>query len=223
MATSWQEAQRQALFKRVEGGFIFRVPGFFPRHYMVTEAQKDEINRLMRTPSPPAPKRNVLIIILAIIGFVLLAFLLDVALQFPEQWANGTDRSNSWFALICFYFTLVIAGPIRVVRMTRSAQIGRVLEAARQTEQRITLRDWNETYARLLPLSALLAVGVIFTLTCALLAMIVFGAAIGRLQFGLPTNSQHPLIAWFTLVPPALFTMHVFYLAMLKLSLRRSA
>ena len=131
MATSWQEAQREALFKRVEGGFIFRVPGLFPRHYLVTEAQKAEIQSLMRTSSPPAPKRNFLIIILALIGIVLLAVLLDVALQFLEQWANGTDRSNSWFELICFYFTLIIAWPVRT---TRAAQIGRVLEATGQPE-----------------------------------------------------------------------------------------
>jgi hypothetical protein len=28
------------MFKRVEGGFIFRAPGLFPRHYVVTEVQK---------------------------------------------------------------------------------------------------------------------------------------------------------------------------------------
>jgi hypothetical protein len=217
MATSWAEAQRQALFKRVEGGFIFRVPGLSPRHYLVAEAQKDEINRLMRAPSKAISKRNVLIIILAIIGIVLLAVLLDVAFQLLSQWANGTDRSHSWFALICFYFTLIIAGPIRVVTMARSAQIGRVLEAAHQTEQRITLRDRNETYARLLPLSKLFAAAVACALGCALFAILVTGFKAG--SFSLPPG---PLTGWLAVVPLALLTVRFFYLVFLKLSLARS-
>ena len=42
---SWAEASREAMFKRVEGGFLFGAGGF-AHQYLVTEAQKAEIQRL---------------------------------------------------------------------------------------------------------------------------------------------------------------------------------
>jgi hypothetical protein len=167
MATSWAEARREAMFKRVEGGFIFRVPSLVPRHYMVTEAQKSEICRLMRT-------------------------------QF----------------------------------FTPKKRIGLVLEGARHTEQRITLRERNETYARLLPLSKLLAAGVAGALVSAFSASQLFNfygqlqltkVCYGRLCLSLVSPMNPPALAWFSLVLFALLAVRFFYLAILKLSLGPSA
>jgi hypothetical protein len=175
------------MFKRVEDGFIFRAPGLFPRHYVVTEVQKAEIiHRGMRAPFLPGqrvpltPKRFLLSISL-ILGLLLLSLLLEVALQVLWMWWNGSDQSNSreitpyWMMFIVIFLIV----PIKDVVMTRTGQIGRILEGARHTEQRITLRERNKIYALLLPLSTLLAAGVACALGCALLAMIAFGVTLG--------------------------------------------
>jgi hypothetical protein len=223
MATSWYEAwyeaQQEAMFKRVQGGVIFRAPGLFPRHYLVTEAQKAEIHSLMRTPVRPTLKR----IFLAVIGFLVLVILpvtlLAIALQLLWEWASGSDQSDSWTVispllfLSCYMYIIP-----RLAVMARSGQIGRVLEGARQTEQRITLRDRSKTYARLVPLSTLLAAGVACALSCALFAILAFGVPSG--------NPQHQMVAWFFLVPFALLALlaiRCFYVAILKRSLGRSA
>jgi hypothetical protein len=173
MATSWAEARREAMFKRVEGGFIFRVPGLVPRHYMVTEAQKSEIYRLMRT------------------------------------------QSFTWLA-----------------RRRSKKRIGLVLEGARHTEQRITLRERNETYARLLPLSKLLAAGVAGALLSAFFASQLFNfygqlqltrVCYGRLCLSLVSPMNPPALAWVSLVVFSLLAVRFFYLAILKLSLEPSA
>jgi hypothetical protein len=224
MAASWYEAQQEAMFKRVQGGVIFRAPGLFPRHYLVTEAQKAEIHSLMRTPVRPTLKR-IFLSILAVIGFLVLVILpvtlLAIALQLLWERASGSNQSDSWtlisplLFLSCYMYIIP-----RLAVMARSGQIGRVLEGARQTEQRITLRDRSKAYARLVPLSTLLAAGVACALSCALFAIFAFGV---------PSVPQHQMVAWFFLVPFALLALlallavRCFYVAILKRSLGRSA
>jgi len=104
--------------------------------------------------------------------------------------------------------------------MTHSWQIGRVLEGARQTEQRITLRERSKTYARLLRLSTLLVAGLVCALLCAFFATIAVGH---QYTHFVPINPRQQLMAWFVLVPPAYLAVCSFYLAILKLSLGRSA
>jgi hypothetical protein len=48
MAASWGDAYREAMFKQVNGDFVFRAPGLVPRHYLVSMTQKAEIQRLSR-------------------------------------------------------------------------------------------------------------------------------------------------------------------------------
>jgi hypothetical protein len=218
MGTSWAEAGREAMFKRVEGSFIFRVPrvpGLVPRHYMVTEAQKSEIYRLMRTQFTP---KSLLLLVLFGIGIGLVVVVLSNVLEVLWMRANGNDlRIHQWIGFI-------ILGLIWVV-MKRSAQkrIGPVLEGARHTEQRITLRERNETYARLLPLPKLLAAGVACALVPAFFASQLFNLCYGRLCFGSPMNPTEWLMVWFSLVLFALLAVRFFYLAILKLSLGPSA
>jgi hypothetical protein len=217
MAT-WAEVKLEAMFKRVEGGLIFRVPGLFPRFYLVTEAQKAEIiHSLMHPQSRPTPKRIlffVFLFIAAVIILFLLAVLLAVLLEVTDVGLT--------FPFVSLYFALIIM-LTRGVLMTRSAPIGRVLAGARKTEQRITLREQNKTYARLLPLSKLLAAGVACTLGSALFGMLAFGVTLGPLHFG---NPQHPhqleLMAGFPLVVFALLAVRFLFLAVLKLSLGQS-
>jgi hypothetical protein len=213
MATSWAEAGREAMFKRVEGGFIFRVPrvpGLVPRHYMVTEAQKSEIFRLMR---PPTTRKSFLLLVL----FGIAIFLVVVVLSNVPH--PSMDRSMDRATIV-----FIIVG-LNWVVMRRSAQkrIGPVLEGARHTEQRITLRERNETYARLLPLPKLLAAGVPCALVAAFFASVLFNLCYGRLCFGSPMNPTEWLMVWFSLVLFALLAVRFFYLAILKLSLGPSA
>jgi hypothetical protein len=220
------------MFKRVEGGFIFRAPGLFPRHYVVTEVQKAEIiQRGMRAPfssgpRPPLTPKRLLLSFSLILGLLLLALLLELALQVLWMWWNGSDQSNSreitpnWVILIVIFLIV----PIKGVVMTRTGQIGRILKGAHHTEQRITLRERNKIYALLLPLSTLLAAGVACALGCALLAMIAFGVTLGSLQFGhTPQNQLDQLESWFVLVALAFLAARYFYLAILKLALGRPA
>jgi hypothetical protein len=212
MATSLVEAQWEALFKRVEDGFIFRVPGLFPRHYLVTAAQKAKIIYSLMHP-------KLIILFIFGIGLFFLAVLLAVLLAVPL----GDGNVGATIPVIGLYVAL-ISVPIRFVRATRSRQIGRVLEGARQTEQRITLRDRNKTYARLLPLSMLLAAGVGCALGSALNVMIATQASVASLQFGDPQHQlTNQVVGLFGLVPFALLAVCFFYLAFLKLSLGRSA
>ena len=217
MAT-WAKAKLEAMFKRVEGGFIFRVPGLFPRLYLVTEAQKAEIiHSLMHPQSRPTPKRIFLFLflfILAVISLFLLAVLLAVLL--------GVTDVGLTFPFVSLYFALIVMF-IRGVGMTRIAPIARVLAEARHTEHRITLRERNKTYARLLPLSKLLAAGIACTLGSALFAMFTFGVTLGPLHFGNPLYAhQFQLMAGVTLVLFAFLAARFLFLAVLKLSLERS-
>ena len=124
MATSWAEARREAMFKRVEGGFIFRVPrvpGLVPRHYMVTEAQKSEIFRLMR---PPTTRKSFLLLVLFGIAIFLVVVVVLSNVPHPSM-----DRSMDRATIV-----FIIVG-LNWVVMRRSAQkrIGPVLEGARHT------------------------------------------------------------------------------------------
>jgi hypothetical protein len=114
--------------------FIFRVPGGLrPRHYLVTEAQKAEILKLMRALVQITPKRIhvILVTILGVIGI----FLLTLAIQF----ALGAEQFSSvWFSAVALYI-LLFSNPVRLsAQVPRSAEIARVLEEARPTEQRIS-------------------------------------------------------------------------------------
>jgi hypothetical protein len=232
MATSWADVQWEAMFKRVEGGFIFRTPGFFPRHFLVTEVQKAEIIREgMRAPFwpgrrfPPKPKRFLLTLSL-VLGLVVLAFALEIALQRLWTWGNGFDKPHSreitptWVILIIVFLVPPIQGAV----MTRTGQIGRILREAHRTEQRISLRERNKAYALLSPLSTLLTAGVAPALGCAFFAMISFGVTLGPLQFGQnPQNQLDQIESWFVLVLLAVFAVRFFYLAILKLALGKPA
>jgi hypothetical protein len=210
------------MLKRVEGGFIFRVPGLFPRHYLVTEAQKAEIiHSLMHPQSRPTPKRIFLVIILvilAVVGLFLLAVPLAVLL--------GGANVGLIFALVALYFNVIML-LIPGAGMTRTGQIARILGGARHTKQRITLRERNKTRARLLPLSKLLAAGVGCVLVSALFALfeiLAFGVPLGSLHLNDPHHQlTDQLAGLFGLVPFAILAVRWFYLAILKLSLGRSA
>jgi hypothetical protein len=220
MATSWAEAGREAMFKRVEGGFIFRVPrvpGLVPRHYMVTEAQKSEICRLMR---PQFTPKSILLLVLFGIGI----FLVVVVLVLEVLWMRASGNNRPIHQGDVQWIVFILVG-LNWVVMRRSAQkrIGPVLEGARHTEQRITLRERNETYARLLPLPKLLAAGVACALVAAFFASVLFNLCYGRLCFGSPMNPTEWLMVWFSLALFALLAVRLFYLAILKLSLGPSA
>src|SRR6266852_4119695 len=137
----WAEARTEAMFKRVEGGFIFRWGGLAPHYYLVTEAQKAEIQRLMRT---PVWRRR--------------------GLQIRQR-------------------------------------IEQALEGARRTEQKITWRDRNETFARMLPMSGLFGTAVASALLFILFIFVV------------PWNAILGLLA--------VFVVYFFYLVILKLRLER--
>jgi hypothetical protein len=49
MATSWGAACREAMFKQVNGDFVFRGPGVIAQHYLVSMTQKAEIQRLLQS------------------------------------------------------------------------------------------------------------------------------------------------------------------------------
>jgi hypothetical protein len=44
----WNDALKEAQFKRVQDGFIFKRPAWRPRYYLVSEAQKAAIQKLLR-------------------------------------------------------------------------------------------------------------------------------------------------------------------------------
>jgi len=149
----WDEALNEAPFKRVKDGFVFREPSLRPHHYLVSEAQKAELQKLTRL------QQSWLFVAMGILWMVL-----GLA-----QWAG---KSRFWPLFIAMGMAWILQ-PNRAWRAS-FGQIGPVLERARYTEQRITWRERNETIARMLPMSAPLVSGLA-SLACALISI---GAAI---------------------------------------------
>jgi cytochrome bd-type quinol oxidase subunit 2 len=198
----WVEARTEAMFKRVEGGFIFGVGGSY---YLVTEAQKAEIQRLMRTQS----RHSILLIVLLIVcGALLVVGVggLTVGRLFfgqPDRWVDLMIllvSSSLWVGLLI----------VNLINLTsaRGSQkrLGPVLEGARHTDQKITWRDPIETYARMLPMSLLFGGAV-----ASVLLFILIAASSRRVNAS-PASALGFL---------ALLVVVFSYLAILKLRLER--
>ena len=213
----WAEASREAMFKRVDGGFIFRVGGLIPHHYLVTEAQKAEIQRIMRTQFCPTPK-GILLFVLLLVGIF---FLIVVGLSVSRLVFGQPYRSVILAILILSPGVInLICGP--VIRRSTLKRLGPVLEGAQHTKQKITWRDRNETYARMSPMSALLGVAVgsavLFTVSIFAVIATFFSSHFPTYLID-PSERDLYLLDLILFAPIAGF---FFYLAILKLSLRRS-
>ncbi|HEY6258839.1 MAG TPA: hypothetical protein VIY51_23935 [Xanthobacteraceae bacterium] len=204
----WSAAQQQALFKRVEDGFIFREPGLVPHHYLVSERQKAEIEALMRAPVGRPTPRHILVFAAAGLGLGML----PVGLEVLWMWANGDRQLDQWVGLIALMILLgvfaIASGRFRLHR------IGPALAGARYTEQRITFRERNEVYARSRPLWMLIAAGVACALAAAWVVMMLLGP--GHVP-AWPMNPPTRLVAWFDAIVMAALAVRLFRMALLKL------
>jgi len=215
----WAEASREAMFKRVDGGFIFRVGGLVPHHYLVTEAQKVEIQRIMRTQFRPTPK-GILLFVLLLVGIV---FLIVVGLS-VSRLVFGLQQQPYRSVILAILILSpgvigVICGP--VIGRSTLKRLGPVLEGAQHTNQKITWRDRNETYARMSPMSALLgaAVGsaVLFTISIFAVIATFFSSHFPTYLID-PSERDLYLTDLILFAPIAAF---FFYLAILKSRLER--
>jgi len=202
----WNDALKEAQFKRVQDGFIFKTPGFAPRYYLVSEAQKAAIQKLMRRSG------NVNVFLGIFLGILWIALGLG-------YWSGGyRGEVLSWVGLGINFMILQHLPP---AAMVGKKQLGPVLAGARYTEQRITWRERDETFARMLPISVALLLGVA-SLACALLSASI-GAVIALQPYDL------------TIVPPVflivmsigvgglflLMAARFFYLVILRFVLAR--
>jgi hypothetical protein len=209
---SWAEASREAMFKRVEGGFLFGAGGF-AHQYLVTEAKKAEIQRLMWHPTP---KRILLFVlpVLLILGMSLLV--VTTLCGYCDSPNRGLSVGRLVFGvhqqyplvrlivLLTFLSFLICGCVFRVFGIINARPVHKritsVLEGARHTEQQITWRDPIETYARMLPMSALFGAAGASAL---LFILFLF------LELDAPSGMSAPLVVLFL------------YLAILKLRLER--
>jgi hypothetical protein len=198
----WNDALKESRFKRVQDGFIFKAPGFAPPfapryYYLVSEAQKAEIQKLMRRSG--------------IVFFLFLIFLIGQGLW---QWSLG-HRGNGLFAIGLGTWAILVS--ILTPPVVSENQLEPILADARYTEQRITWRERNEILARMLPISVPLLSGVA-SLACALLSALVSIGAVVALQ------RQYLWIFWIVL--SCLFlgmAARFFYLVILRFILARRA
>ena len=209
---SWAEAWREAMFKRVEGGFLFGAGGF-AHQYLVTEAQKAEIQRLMWRPMPKRILLFVLLVLLILGMSLLVVTTLCGHCESPNGGLSvgrlvfGVHQQYPLVRLIVFltFLSFLICRCVFLVFgiiNARSAykRIRSVLEGARHTEQQITWRDRTETYARMLPMSAPFGAAGASAL---LFILFLF------LELDVPSGMSAPLVVLFL------------YLAILKLWLER--
>jgi hypothetical protein len=197
------------MFKRTEGGFIFRAPGCVPHHYLVSEAQKADILKAMR---PSMGPKGLLIGVSAALAIGAGC----VAIEALWTWANGYEKLDQWIGVVFLWLFL----RIWIVASGRKFydRIGTILLGARPTQLRVTWRDRHETNARLLPisflLSAAIACGLIFLWT----ENQVFD--LGYLPT-FPMNAPTRFMAWVSLVGYGIGATWFFYLAALKLMRKR--
>jgi hypothetical protein len=183
------EGYSEAMFKQVNGDFVFRAPGLLPRHYLVSVTQKAEILRLLRK----GPRLGILILG----GF--LGSILSAIVAASSPWPRLVNPLACGGA---FW----ISWPWAISRRIRPALVG-----ARSTEQRITLRERNETFSRLTPMSDIIGVALGFV---AIFILIFTGLVVASLI--VPDEKNLRLILWGSLVVSAFVAGYYFYLAMLK-------
>jgi hypothetical protein len=156
MAT-WNEALREAEFKRVTDGFVFNGPS---GRYLVSEAQKAEIQSVMRPPH----------------RWFLAAGIIWIGLGLYYLVAQNPIAADANIGLgICWLVGFTDMRP----RLDPS-DIEPILAGACSTERRITWRERNEITARMLPTWAPLVLGLI----CLTYAVISIGEAIAHLNNG---------------------------------------
>jgi hypothetical protein len=222
-AELWQAARLEAMFKRTEGEFLFRVPVSFtlsllPRHYLVTEAQKIELQSIMRSTAKPvqssrfAELKIVAAIFLAavvVVSFLLLCFALESAVESSLIRTFGSRLSDlSALIFMLLFLCLYYAAVLGLLRFPRLKRIGRALEGARYTEERITRRERDITLVRSLPLSTLVGAAILKALSGGLFSMIFL-------------LEGKPLTGWFIVAGFGGYAIRYLYLTLLKLSLER--
>jgi hypothetical protein len=183
------EGYSEAMFKQVNGDFVFRAPGLLPRHYLVSVTQKAEILRLLRK----GPRLGILILG-GVLGSILAALI---------------ATSSPWPVLVN---PLAFGGAMWISRLWAiSSRIRPALVGARSTEKRITLRERNATFSRLTPMSDIIGVALGFM---AIFILISIGLVVVSLI--VPDEKNLRLILWGWSVFSAFVAGYYFYLAMLK-------
>jgi len=198
MAVSWAEAQREAPFKEVMGGFVFRAPGLIAHHYLVSAQQKAEIQRLWRS----GPWIVKFVICLGVFGGG------SVALQVVPQMLPGSI--GQWVRAVVL--PLIIGAAMVVEQHLRSSRIQAVLAGARYTNERITWRERAKTLSRFLPTSKIMAIGIF----CALISIVLALLLLDKVH-GLSVNSSAQREFWEFFAFFVLCAAYCFYLAVLKL------
>ena len=155
MAT-WNEALKEAKFKRITDGFVFDGPS---DRYLVSEAQKAEIQSVMRPPHRWFLAAGVIWIGLGLYYLVARDPIADAYIGLGICWLVGfTDMRPR----------------------VDPSDIEPILAGVRSTEQCIGWRERNEIIARMLPTRAPLVLGLI----CLAYALISIGVAIAHLNNG---------------------------------------
>jgi hypothetical protein len=183
------EGYSEAMFKQVNGDFVFRAPGLLPRHYLVSVTQKAEILRLLRK----GPRLGIWILGL-VLGSILSA-LIATSSPWPDL-VNPLAMGGAWW----------ISWLWAISRRIRPALVG-----ARSTEKRIRLRERNETFSRLTPMSDIIGVALGFV---AIFILSFIGLVVVSLI--VPDQKNLRLNLWGSSVVSAFFAGYCFYLAMLK-------
>jgi hypothetical protein len=135
MGSIWIEAQLEALFKPVTGGYVYR-DGPVPRHYLVSEAQKAEILRRLQA----SVKFNIAAFVAAAMAAIALIYLLHKWLVVHP----AIPAEPAIFVMLTVLLMLLVGG----LQVFRRYQVGPALEGAPVTDKRITWRDRLQTQAR---------------------------------------------------------------------------
>jgi len=208
MASSWDEARWEAMFKQMNGDFVFREPGVVPRHYLVSMTEKAEIQRLLQS------RRWWFVIVMILLTVIALVPVFAGLVYYRSSPWLLYYRISPWLCLVGLLVFIVFFGVLWLIgQLVISKMIGPALVGARYTEKRITLRERLETLSRLMPMSKIIGLGFLYALSS-----IVFGLN-ALLQWGeSPLSPSSPLYLPLGAVA-AIFAFqagYFFYLAALK-------
>lgn len=210
----WYEAANEAAFKPVEGGYVFRRPGWIRyRHYLVNEAQKAEILVHLRR------WRLLLLALVAITALIGCS----VVLLWPAPFGRVFFSVSRQFGIpvsavaMIFMITMVML-PAIAMQVYLMRGLRPLLAHAPLTHERITFRDWIPTIAAAVP-GKVFAVGLVGGL------LMVGGVAFSLVNTFSQGHLNHRLLLYGLplIVVGCLLTAYFAYLIRLKVKLKREA
>ena len=169
------------LFRKVEGGWVFRAPNpwVFGRaqHYLANDAQRDAIYSALTPRRPALASAVVLGVLLSVIAIVIGTGMLIYgdADELPLVGVAGMFAA----IFLLFYLALLVASRIRIRRLQPA------LAVVPTTDQRITSADMRGIITAAMPVKRLLTIAAAYALSCLASAV----------PLAITRNPLHPLIS----------------------------